>query len=79
MTSQVRSFARRALWALPVWAAMLFAGTLTVVANGVQVQLDPPSGPPGVYLFPQQGWCGTGTRFTADDLSSNHVRKPSAR
>lgn len=29
MTHQVRTFARRALWALPVWAAMLFLGTLT--------------------------------------------------
>ncbi len=29
MTHQVRSFARAALWALPVWAAMLFLGTLT--------------------------------------------------
>jgi hypothetical protein len=29
MTQQVRTFARRALWALPVWAAMLFLGTLT--------------------------------------------------
>ena len=29
MTQQVRIFARRALWALPVWAAMLFLGTLT--------------------------------------------------
>lgn len=29
MTQQVRRFARRALWALPVWAAMLFFGTLT--------------------------------------------------
>jgi hypothetical protein len=29
MTNQVRSFARIAIWALPVWAAMLFAGTLT--------------------------------------------------
>lgn len=29
MTHQVRSFARGALWALPVWAAMLFLGTLT--------------------------------------------------
>ena len=29
MTNQVRAFARVALWALPVWAAMLFAGTLT--------------------------------------------------
>ncbi len=29
MTQQVRSFARAALWALPVWAAMLFLGTLT--------------------------------------------------
>lgn len=29
MTQQVRTFARGALWALPVWAAMLFFGTLT--------------------------------------------------
>lgn len=29
MTYQVRVFARAALWALPVWAAMLFAGTIT--------------------------------------------------
>ena len=29
MTQQVRTFARVALWALPVWAAMLFLGTLT--------------------------------------------------
>ena len=29
MTHQVRAFARGALWALPVWAAMLFLGTLT--------------------------------------------------
>ena len=29
MTHQVRTFARGALWALPVWAAMLFLGTLT--------------------------------------------------
>src|SRR5258706_2175354 len=29
MTQQVRAFARGALWALPVWAAMLFLGTLT--------------------------------------------------
>ena len=29
MTHQVRTFARRAIWALPVWAAMLFLGTLT--------------------------------------------------
>ena len=29
MPQQVRSFARGALWALPVWAAMLFLGTLT--------------------------------------------------
>ncbi|HLO29286.1 MAG TPA: hypothetical protein VK249_09135 [Anaerolineales bacterium] len=29
MTPQVRAFARAALWALPVWAAMLFLGTLT--------------------------------------------------
>jgi hypothetical protein len=29
MTQQVRGFARGALWALPVWAAMLFLGTLT--------------------------------------------------
>jgi len=29
MTSQVRAFARRALWALPVWAALLFFGTFT--------------------------------------------------
>lgn len=29
MTKQVRLFARIALWALPVWAAMLFFGTLT--------------------------------------------------
>ena len=29
MTHQVRTFARGALWALPVWAALLFLGTLT--------------------------------------------------
>lgn len=29
MTQQVRTFARGALWALPVWAVMLFLGTLT--------------------------------------------------
>jgi uncharacterized membrane protein len=29
MTHQVRTFAGRAMWALPVWAAMLFFGTLT--------------------------------------------------
>ena len=29
MAHQVRAFARGALWALPVWAAMLFLGTLT--------------------------------------------------
>src|SRR5258706_1838350 len=29
MTQQVRTFARRSLWMLPVWAAMLFLGTLT--------------------------------------------------
>ena len=29
MTQQVRALARAALWALPVWAAMLFLGTLT--------------------------------------------------
>src|SRR5882724_7730009 len=29
MTQKVRTFARRALWALPVWAIMLFLGTLT--------------------------------------------------
>jgi hypothetical protein len=29
MPQQVRSFARVALWMLPVWAAMLFLGTLT--------------------------------------------------
>ena len=29
MTQQVRAFARGALWTLPVWAAMLFLGTLT--------------------------------------------------
>jgi hypothetical protein len=29
MTQQVRAFARGALWALPVWAVMLFLGTLT--------------------------------------------------
>jgi len=28
-TSRVRSFVRAAVWALPVWAAMLFLGTLT--------------------------------------------------
>ena len=28
MNSKVQTFARRALWALPVWAAMLFLGTL---------------------------------------------------
>ena len=29
MTQEVSTFARRALWALPIWAAMLFFGTLT--------------------------------------------------
>ncbi len=29
MSNTVRTFARVGLWALPVWAAMLFAGTLT--------------------------------------------------
>jgi hypothetical protein len=29
MTPSVRTFARAALWALPVWAALLFVGTLT--------------------------------------------------
>lgn len=29
MTHPVHTFARRAIWALPVWAAMLFLGTLT--------------------------------------------------
>jgi hypothetical protein len=29
MTHQVRAFARGALWALPLWAALLFFGTLT--------------------------------------------------
>lgn len=29
MTQQIRNFARGALWALPVWAVMLFLGTLT--------------------------------------------------
>jgi len=29
MTRQVRRFARGAIWALPVWAALLFFGTLT--------------------------------------------------
>src|SRR5512133_3007989 len=29
MTHQVRAFARGAIWALPVWAALLFLGTLT--------------------------------------------------
>jgi len=29
MTHQIRAFTRRALWALPVWAALLFYGTLT--------------------------------------------------
>jgi hypothetical protein len=29
MTQQVRAFARGALWALPIWAVMLFLGTLT--------------------------------------------------
>jgi hypothetical protein len=29
MTQQVRTFARGALWALPIWAVMLFLGTLT--------------------------------------------------
>ena len=33
MTQQVRAFARVALWALPVWAAMLFLGTLTHQPN----------------------------------------------
>ena len=29
MTHQVRAFARGAIWAVPVWAALLFFGTLT--------------------------------------------------
>ena len=29
MTQQVRGFARGALWALPIWAILLFLGTLT--------------------------------------------------
>lgn len=29
MSHQVRTFARRSIWALPVWAALLFLGTLT--------------------------------------------------
>lgn len=29
MTPQVRAFARKALWLLPIWALMLFLGTLT--------------------------------------------------
>jgi hypothetical protein len=29
MTNQVRTFARRALWALPVWSALLFLSTIT--------------------------------------------------
>lgn len=29
MTQQIRTFARGAIWALPVWAVMLFLGTLT--------------------------------------------------
>jgi hypothetical protein len=29
MTHQVSTFARRAIWALPLWAALLFFGTLT--------------------------------------------------
>jgi hypothetical protein len=29
MTHQIRTFAQRAIWALPVWAALLFFGTLT--------------------------------------------------
>ena len=29
MTPQVQAFARRSIWLLPVWAAMLFLGTLT--------------------------------------------------
>lgn len=29
MTDQVRTFALRAIWALPIWAALLFLGTLT--------------------------------------------------
>src|SRR5260370_11124470 len=29
MTQQVRTFARRSLWVLPVWALTLFLGTLT--------------------------------------------------
>ena len=29
MTYQVHTFARRAIWALPLWAALLFFGTLT--------------------------------------------------
>jgi hypothetical protein len=29
MTPQINTFARRALWALPVWAVLLFLGTLT--------------------------------------------------
>jgi len=33
MTPQIRTFARGALWALPIWAAMLFLGTLTHQPN----------------------------------------------
>jgi len=33
MAQQVRTFARGALWALPVWAVMLFLGTLTHQPN----------------------------------------------
>lgn len=33
MTQQVRAFARGTLWALPIWAAMLFLGTLTHQPN----------------------------------------------
>ncbi len=33
MTQQVRTFARGALWALPIWAAMLFLGTFTHQPN----------------------------------------------
>lgn len=29
MTHQVHAFARKAIWALPVWAALLFFGNLT--------------------------------------------------
>jgi hypothetical protein len=44
MTQQARAFARGALWALPVWAALLFISTLTH-------QPDPQSDFPGFAAY----------------------------